>query len=366
MSSSEGYVRTLNRGLRAFFLRFILASLSRPRRALSFATTVVHQLQAIRRRAREQRSGLHVPPIMIFSVTNRCNLRCAGCFAQAIRRDGSEELESDELRRIVSEADALGISFIIIAGGEPLTRPEIVDIAGSFPRTLFMLVTNGLLLDRRLIERLARQPNTLPVLSIEGTEQETDGRRGAGVHTRLRQRMAELKGAGVFFSLSFTVNRENFETVTDTGFISDAIEAGCGFFLFLEYTPIREGTEEWVITDEQRRLMGELVIQFRRRFRAVFIAVPWDETEVGGCLAAGRGFIHVSAEGRVEACPLAPFSDVSLKSAPLREALGSPLLAMLREKHDIFDDTEGGCSLWKERGQIAAMAAERNLTDLLR
>jgi MoaA/NifB/PqqE/SkfB family radical SAM enzyme len=237
-------------------------------------------------------------------------------------------------------------------------RPEILDIVGSFPRIVFMLVTNGLLLGPKLIERLERQPNTLPVLSIEGDEKETDDRRGKGVHARLRERMRQLKSAGVFFSLSFTVNRMNFETVTDEAFVAEAIEAGCGFFLFLEYTAIREGTEGWVITALQRERMGKLVDQFRKRFRAVFIAVPWDETAVGGCLAAGRGFIHISADGRLEACPLAPFSDTNLKITPLREALASPLLAMLREKHDILDDTEGGCSLWKEREKIAAMAAE--------
>ncbi len=357
MATRETYVPTLNHGLRVFFSRFVRASLRNPSQAFFFAATLVRQVLAMRRRERFARAGLDVPPIVIFSITNRCNLRCKGCFAQAIRTGTPDELSAAELRRIIGEADEIGVSFVIIAGGEPLTRPEIVEIVGAFPRVIFLLVTNGLLLDAQLVARLKRQPNTVPVLSIEGNEAETDDRRGKGVHQRLRARMNELRRAGVFFSLSFTVNRMNFDTVTDPSFVADAIAAGCGFFLFLEYTPIREGTEEWVITESQRQRMGEIVARFRSRFRAVFIAVPWDETEVGGCLAAGRGFVHISPEGNLEACPLAPFSDTSLRELPLKQALQSRLLALLREKHDTFDDTEGGCSLWKERDRIAEMAA---------
>ncbi len=357
MKAGDCYRSTLNRGLRVFFSRFVWASLHNPPQAISFLRTVIQQLAAIHRRARQSRAGIEVPPIIIFSVTNRCNLHCKGCFAQAIRSEAPEELTLDELRRIIGEADELGVSFILVAGGEPLTRPGIVNIVGSFKRIVFLLVTNGLLLDRSLIAKLKSQPNTLPMLSIEGNELETDGRRGSGVHARLRQRMRQLKEAGIFFSLSFTVNRMNFETVTDHTFIADAIEAGCGFFLFLEYTPIRAGTEGWVITEEQRARMRGIVDELKRGFRAVFVAVPWDEEEVGGCLAAGRGFVHISAEGRVEACPLAPFSDTSLKEVSLREALRSRLLRLLRENHETFDDSLGGCTLWKERDRIEALAA---------
>ena len=85
--------------------------------------------------------------------------------------------------------------------------------------------------------------------------------------------------------------------------------------------------------------------------------MPWDEEGVGGCLAAGRGFVHISAEGLVEACPLAPFSDSSLTRVPLKDALQSRLLAPLRENHEVFDDSAGGCTLGKERERIGAFAA---------
>jgi len=352
MATRMSTTTQLNLGLRIFFSEFVRVSLARPAQALFFGRTVLRQLGAARLRARLAREGLTVPPIVIFSITNGCNLRCKGCYAQAIRRDGPEELSEEKMRGIVAEADSLGVSFFVIAGGEPLTRPGILDITREFPQIIFLLITNGLLLDAGLIARLAEQRNTVPVLSLEGTRAETDERRGLGVHERLEEKMRELKAAGIFFSISLTVTRANFDIVTDTRFLRGAVAAGCRLFFFLEYTPIREGTEEWVITEGQRQGMRELVAGFRRQFPAVFVAVPWDEEDTGGCLASGRGFVHISASGDLEPCPFAPYSDTSLKKVSLRQGLQSPFLAAMRASHDRFAETEGGCALWKQREQV--------------
>lgn len=354
-SRDSAYIPVLNRGLRIFFSEFVRVSLVHPVQALFYLRTVFHQLRAARRRARQAGQGLHVPPIAIFSITHRCNLHCKGCYEQAIRLESREELSTDRMRQIIEEADSLGVSFFVIAGGEPLTRPEILDIAREFPHIIFLVITNGLLLDEARIAQLKTQRNTVPVLSLEGTRAQTDERRGRGVHESLERKMAELKKAGIFFSLSFTVTRGNFATVTDRAFVRGAVEAGCRLFFFMEYTPIREGTEEWVITEEQRRDMRALVTELRRGFPAVFIAVPWDEEQTGGCLAAGRGFVHISATGDLEPCPFAPYSDTNLRQLSLEEGLRSPFLEAMRTRHEQFQETEGGCSLWKRREQVRAL-----------
>lgn len=110
-----------------------------------------------------------------------------------------------------------------------------------------------------------------------------------------------------------------------------------------------------MITDEQRAAMKALVAGFRQRFDAVFIAVPWDEDEHGGCLAAGRGFVHISPTGSLEPCPFAPYSDVNLKNVPLKEALRSRFLAAMRENRDSFESPSGACALWSNREQVQAL-----------
>jgi MoaA/NifB/PqqE/SkfB family radical SAM enzyme len=355
MESKLNYTAVLNKGLRIFFSEFVRVSLSHPSQALQFFRVANWQRKAARLRAKWGEEGLHVPPIAIFSITNRCNLKCRGCYAQAIRENAGEELSGSEIRDIIAQADNLGTSFFVIAGGEPLMRPEFLDVARDFPHIVFLLVTNGLLLDEALIARLKTQRNTVPVLSLEGREADTDGRRGKGVHARLQAKMSELKRAGVFFSLSLTVTRANFDTVTDEEFVENAVGSGCRFFLFIEYTPIREGTDDWGITDEQREKMKGLIGSFRKKFSSVFIAVPWDEEETGGCLASGRGFVHISAEGDLEPCPFAPYSDTNLKQIPLKEALKSRFLKSLRDSHERLTETEGGCALWKKRDLVQSL-----------
>ena len=92
--------------------------------------------------------------------------------------------------------------------------------------------------------------NLVPVLSIEGHEEETDDRRGKGVHLILQNAASELQKAGIFYSISVTVTRMNLPIVLDKHFIQGTIAKGCKLFFFLEYTAIREGTYSWVLTEE--------------------------------------------------------------------------------------------------------------------
>jgi MoaA/NifB/PqqE/SkfB family radical SAM enzyme len=101
-------------------------------------------------------------------------------------------------------------------------------------------------------------------------------------------------------------------------------------------------------------LAGELN-GYRSRHPALFIAVPRDEDDVGGCLSAGRGFIHINAAGDVEPCPFAPFSDVNLRNTSLRDALRSPLLSAIRDVPELARETGGGCILWKERERVQSL-----------
>jgi len=355
MGDTVGTTVVLNKGLRVFFSELLRVSLRHPSQALHFLRVVLWQRSAARLRWRQTKTGLQVPPIAIFSITNKCNLRCKGCYAQAIRGDAPDALSDDQVRNIIKQATDLGVSFFVIAGGEPLMRPEFLAIAADFPKALFLLATNGTLLDAATIQTLTAQKNTVPLLSLEGNQAQTDDRRGQGIYRGLRERMAQLHAAGVFLSLSLTVTRHNFRTLTDATFIADAVRAGCKFFLFLEYTPVREGTEDWVITDEQRAEMKGLLAHLKRNHNAVFIGVPWDEEESGGCLAAGRGFVHISAEGKLEPCPFAPYSDTDLRTVPLAQGLRSRLLQSLRDNHAQFAETSDGCALWKNRDAVRAM-----------
>jgi MoaA/NifB/PqqE/SkfB family radical SAM enzyme len=347
--------KIVNESLSVFFKDALRVSLKDPRQALYFLQTIKNQRQATRTRARLEKEGIRVPPIMVFSVTDRCNLHCKGCYHKALHHAAGQEMSEEKIRSVLAEARDLGISFVVLLGGEPLVRREIIRITADFPEIIFLVVTNGTLLNDDLLAELKGQKNFVPVISLEGWEEDTDSRRGQGVYEILQKIIEKVKKSSLFWSVSLTVTRSNFATVTDNAFISFLHKLGCKLFFFVEYTPVDEGTEDWVITDTQRAELLKTRDSLRTAFNALFIALPGDEDEIGGCLSAGRGFIHINAQGDVEPCPFAPYSDTSLMRTSLKDALQSEFLKAIREKHQDFTESQGGCTLWMERKWVQSL-----------
>lgn len=320
---------------------------------------------AARRRQQFRNQGLEVPAFLIFSVTRACNLKCAGCYALAREASGQRqepELDAFHMEKLLDEAQDLGVSFVILAGGEPLERKdEISLLARRHPGILFAVFTNGTLVDDAFVQVLARTPNLIPVVSLEGGENLTDRRRGTGVYQKAAERLQKLHRAGIFFGVSFTVMAGNQDQITSEDFVKDWVNRGSSLFFYNDYTPIQKGTEDWCLDAVQRQKMLEKLDSYRKRFPALFLAFPGDEDRYGGCLAAGRGFVHISPEGRLEACPFAPFGDTSwTASKSLKEALKSELLARIRENHAELGETQGGCALWNKRDWAEGLTARKS------
>jgi MoaA/NifB/PqqE/SkfB family radical SAM enzyme len=352
------YRAVLNTALRVFFTDAVGVALTRPRQAIFFIRTVFWQRRAARTRLQWARRGMQIPSIIIFSITTKCNLSCKYCYAQALHPPSDREMSAEKIRNIIREAQDLGISFFVVAGGEPFMRPELLDITADYPRTLFLIFTNGLLIDEAVVLRLKKLRNVIPLVSLEGMEDETDYRRGEGVHMCLERIINALKKNGIFFGTSLTITRSTFETLTNPRFIGQLIETGCRFFLFIEYTPVQEGTQDMVLTSAQRERLLEIMDTYHARRQALFISVPGAEESVGGCLAAGRGFVHLTAEGDIEPCPFVPFSDTNVRDMSLKDALRSDLLGELRAHPEMLEVTEGGCCLWKKRDWVRTLIAE--------
>ena len=256
-----------------------------------------------------------------------------------------QEMTDSELRSLVEQARDLGVASIVLLGGEPLLRwTEIRDLARAFPDFPFLLFTNGLLIDDRVAQELAGCANLVPLVSFDGFREETDARRGGGVFDRLLSVCALLQRRVPFFGCSVTVTRENFELVLGKSFMSMIVGTGARVVALVSYVPIVSGTEHLVLTPEQKRTLYESAPRLNREFPALFVLVPGDVEVFGGCLAAGRGFVHVTPAGNLEPCAMVPWSDANLRTVPLKEALGSPFLAAIRRNHGRIKP-DGHCAL---------------------
>ena len=109
--------------------------------------TLSRQRKMAGRRLKAETEQLMVPPVMIYSTTNQCNLNCKGCYAKKRMVEGKEELSIERIDRLFHEASELGIGVIMIAGGEPLMRPEILWAASEYRNVIFPAFTNGLMLN---------------------------------------------------------------------------------------------------------------------------------------------------------------------------------------------------------------------------
>jgi len=354
-----GFAKLLSNLLRIFFWDALRISIKNPARAVFFFRTVRRQRRAARIRSKWKQQGFHIPPIVLFSVTNRCNLHCKGCYSWALQKTNGEELSTEELDRVFSEARELGILFFVLAGGEPFVRTDILDVTSRYPEIIFLIFTNGLLINAEVLANLKKQKNIIPVISMEGYQDDTDGRRGEGVYQHLQKTIDKLKAKGIFYSISITLTRSNFPSVTGEQFVKSLVGLGCKLLFLVEYSPVQEGTEDWVISEQQRSELVVLVKSFRSNYKSLFISIPGDEEEIGGCLSAGSGFVHISASGDVEPCPFAPYSDSNLRDSSLREALQSRFLSTIRENRDQLSESEGGCALWVKRDWVRSVLHER-------
>lgn len=340
--------RSLNKYIHRVVSDAIKISIENPKRLFFFINVYRKQKKSMRKRIRNSSEGIDIPPALILSVTESCNLRCKGCYSNIHKRN-AREMSIDRINELLSESESLGISFVLLAGGEPMLKKGIIETAAKHKNIIFLLFTNGMLLNDENIKILSKAQNIIPVISLEGGENDTDERRGAGIYKKVIANTEILNRKGVFFGASITVTGDNFQTVTDEIFINGLINKGYRLFFFVEYVPVDESSADIIISEEQRDKLNLIVEDFRQRMPGLFISFPGDEKKFGGCLAAGRGFLHVSSDGNVEPCPFAPYSDRNLAENSLKNALDSEFLAEIRKNHDKLTGTVGGCALWENR-----------------
>lgn len=322
----------------------------------------VRKANAIRRRCEEQ--GLHVPPFLISSITTSCNLFCKGCYARSNGICGNPirpELSSEDWRSIFMDAKRLGVIFNILAGGEPLMRRDVIMVAREMKEMVFPIFTNGTVIDEGYVELFEENRNLIPILSLEGGRDRTDLRRGEGTFDIVASKMKYLKERGLFFGASLTVTRENMSEVMSDDFIASMRSYGCRIVFYIEFVDNEGCSRHLVLGGAYRDEMKSRLNVLRERCKDVlFMSFPGDESGFGGCLGAGRGFLHINPYGDAEACPASPLSDVNVKESGFEAALRSQLFSQVRTNGVLAGYHEGGCALMEHRDEVNAILQGRS------
>jgi len=289
--------------------------------------------------------GFKPPWVYLISPTMRCNLRCRGCYAGSYST--KDDLELEVIHRVLDEGKGMGCYFVTILGGEPFVRKDMWGLYRKHRDVLFQVFTNGTLIDMEAAHRLAKLGNVIPIISIEGFEEETDARRGKGTFHRIMQAMDNLRQVGVAFGFSSMVTRENVETVVSDEFNDMLIAKGCVLGWHFLYIPVgRDPDPNLMPTAEQRERLRVHGAARIRSQKPIFIADFWNDAPyVGGCIAGGRYYFHINNHGDVEPCIFVHFAVDNIKEKSLREALQSPFFQAIRARQPFGDNLLRPCMI---------------------
>lgn len=300
--------------------------------------------------------GFYPPTFMVISPTMACNLSCYGCYAGSYRAKG---LDYDTVNDAINQAREIGIRLIIVSGGEPFYWPPILRMFEDNPDMIFQVYTNGTLIDRALAKRIVELGNVIPCISLEGFEEETDGRRGKGVYKKLTRAMEYLKELGALFSFSVTVHRDNIDTVTSDEFIDDLVERGVFYGWYFMMIPIGKGASmEMLLTPEERGYLRKRIRYFRGS-KGVFVADFWNDGDyVDGCIAAGRFYFHINSKGDIEPCVFTHFATHNIKEDTILDALKSDFFRAHRDRQPYKEDRRQPCILIDANEQLEEVVNE--------
>ena len=270
----------------------------------------------------------NMPWILLFDPTSACNLHCKGCWAAEY--GNRLNLSFEDMDRIVTEGEELGIHWYMCTGGEPTCRKEdLFKLAAKHQNSVFHLFTNGTLIDQAFCDRVKEVGNMAFFISIEGIGDATDDRRGEGVYDRVMHAMDLMKENGLLFGTSICYTSQNIEAVTNDTFMRFLCDKGAHFGFYFHYMPVgNEAAPELMPTPEQRQYMIKRI----RYLRSEECDIPFypmdfqnDGEFVGGCIAGGRNYFHINSAGDAEPCVFIHYSNANIHDQSILEILHSPL-----------------------------------------
>ena len=270
----------------------------------------------------------NIPWLILMDPTSACNLHCTGCWAAEY--GNKLNLSYEELSNVVKQGKEIGVYFYMFTGGEPLVRKkDIIQLCEEHHECQFFAFTNGTLVDEAFCQEMKRVGNLALAISLEGSPEVNDLRRGAGVYGKVMHAMELLKENGLIFGTSICYTSKNCESVTSKEFVKLMVDKGCRYAMYFHYMPVgNEASLELLPTPEQRMYIKDRIREIRKleNGEGLFTMDFQNDGEfVGGCIAGGRNYFHINANGDAEPCVFIHYSGANIRTHSLLEILKQPL-----------------------------------------
>ena len=290
----------------------------------------------------------NIPWLILMDPTSACNLRCTGCWAAEYGY--KLNLTFEEMDSIVTQGKELGVYFYMFTGGEPLVRKDdIIRLCKKHRDVAFHSYTNGTLIDEEFCKQVREVGNLSFSLSLEGFEEANDGRRGDGIFQKVMSAMDLMKSYGLFFGVSVCYTKKNLDAVLSDEFVDLLVEKGCRYAWYFHYMPVgNDADTELLLTPEQRVYIYHRLREIRalEGGKPIFLMDFQNDGEfVGGCIAGGRNYFHINANGDAEPCVFIHYSGANIRKNTLLECLKQPLFMAYRDNQPFNDNMLRPCPM---------------------
>ena len=302
--------------------------------------------------------GCNIPWAILLDPTSACNLHCTGCWAAEY--GNKLNLTSDEIDDIIRQGKELGVYMYIYTGGEPLVRKkDLIRLCETHSDCQFLCFTNATLIDEAFAGEMLRVGNFIPAISLEGDEASTDSRRGKGTYQKVMAATALLKRKRLPFGFSCCYTSANYESISSESFYDKMIDLGGLFVWYFHYMPVgNDAVPELLPTPEQRVGMYHRIRDYRTRKPIFAMDFQNDAEYVGGCIAGGRRYLHINADGDVDPCVFIHYSDSNIRQKTLLEALQSPLFMAYHDGQPFNRNMLRPCPMLENPEKLRKMVAD--------
>lgn len=269
---------------------------------------------------KRQSDGIRLPKAVFIDVTSLCNLSCLGCYANDLMFGcESGNVSKEKLSRLITTLESNGVTSVVLTGGEPFMHPDLLCIVADHPKVLFFVFTNCRefghrgqgkvdLGDENVLKVLREQGNLIPVLSLDGPVQCTDGRRGKGTYGDVIWACERLAKAKIGFGVFTTVGQYNYEEVSKEDFPCAIVKSNAAFHVYMDYVGSSDDCN--VLEPEQKNEVSKSIKKKRQEADFLVARLPQDEglfeydsnDKHRGCVA-GKHIFHIRLDGTVSSCP---------------------------------------------------------------
>jgi MoaA/NifB/PqqE/SkfB family radical SAM enzyme len=305
--------------------------------------------------------NMNFPWVILFDPTSACNMHCTGCWSAEYGH--KLNLSFEDMDRIVIQGKELGVYFYMMTGGEPLVRKsDVIKLCKKHKDCIFSAFTNGTLVDETFCKDMLEVKNLFLNLSLEGFEEQNDERRGKGNFVKVLKAMDLLKAHKLLFGTSICYTSKNYRTVVSEEFMDLLTEKGCKFSWYFHYMPVgNEASVELIPTVEQRKYMYHRIRDIRsmeNKTQLMPLDFQNDGEFVGGCVAGGKNYLHINANGDVEPCVFIHYSSANIKKVSLLEALKQPLFKAYHDNQAFNENMLRPCPMLENPEYLEKMVAQ--------